>query len=552
MSDALIHCKIGKTPSMCATSTTCEAMSLFGRWWRYAWIILLPILTVAAGCTLTRSSKNATDSNRSAPLASVLPATTAVPFNTQPSGIKTAQVVLPAPDRLTHNTDSSLMKLDSVLAVPPAALEQIIDVQVVLTMANRDNPRIGLAEEAVRASEAERLQARALLLPTINTGFNFRIHSGNLLSSSGIIRYDNVDSLYAGLGAFAKGADTPTIPGVRILANLGEATFAPRIAGWRVLERQFDATATQHQVLLQVAERYFDLLSAEARLQALEQSQSELAELVRLTANFAKTGEGREGDAERARSEELLLQTEMHHVEEEAATAAADLARLFNADPAVRLHADPGNLSEITLVDENANLEELLQTAINNRPEAAARAAQLRQAEIRLRQERVRPLLPIISIGFSYGTFGGGGNLVATPFGNFNSRVDFDAGAVWTLENLGVGNHAVKKRASAQVNAAYVAESGTLDDIRRQVAETQALATLRHRQIDIAQHQIQRAQDGFREELTRTKNLKGRLIEVLNSLNQLKTARQALIQAMAGFNQAQFELFIALGNPPIP
>src|SRR5262249_18757819 len=150
---------------------------------------------------------------------------------------------------------------------------------------------------------------------------------------------------------------------------------------------------------------------------------------------------------------------DMQRAEEEAGVAAAQLAALLSIDPSVRLHTDPAILAPVLLVDENSELEQLLRIAASNRPEGASRFAELREGEIRLRQEKVRPLLPLISVGFSYGIFGGGGNLAPTPFGNFSNRMDFDAFAVWSLENLGFGNRAVKNRARLNRNQAMLDEA---------------------------------------------------------------------------------------------
>jgi len=438
-----------------------------------------------------------------------------------------------------------------VPAIPPPPGETPVDLRIALAIAANSNPTIGLAQEAARAALAERSFARALPLPTLNTGMNYRAHSGNLLSSSGIIRYDDIQSLYAGFGSYAKGADTVAIPGVRIYVHLGEAIFEPRIAAFRLQARSFDSVAVRNQVLLDVVERFFDLQSAEARLKALRQLESELAEIVRLTANFAKAGQGREGDAQRAQAEAHLLHTDMDRAEEEGAVAAAQLAGLLSMDPSIRLHADPDSLAPILLVDENCDVEGLLQMAASNRPEVGSRIAELREAQVRLRQERTRPLLPLVSVGFSYGTFGGGGNVVPTPFGNFSSRTDFDVLAVWSLQNLGLGNRAINNRVRSNVRQAMLAEASVLDTIGREVTEYHAQIAAARQKIEVARRQLRVAEEGFQEELARTKNLQGRLIEVLNSLNQLRTARVALIQAIIDFNQAQFRLFVALGQPPL-
>ena len=50
--------------------------------------------------------------------------------------------------------------------------------------------------------------------------------------------------------------------------------------------------------------------------------------------------------------------------------------------------------------------------------------------------------------------------------------------------------------------------------------------------------------------MQRARNLEGRPIELLSSLNQLATARQDFIRTLVESNQAQFRLFVALGKPP--
>src|SRR5438046_1129751 len=51
--------------------------------------------------------------------------------------------------------------------------EQLIDLETAFQRAGVDNPTIALAEEAVRARQAERLHAGALLFPTLDAGMNW-------------------------------------------------------------------------------------------------------------------------------------------------------------------------------------------------------------------------------------------------------------------------------------------------------------------------------------------------------------------------------------------
>jgi outer membrane protein TolC len=353
-----------------------------------------------------------------------------------------------------------------------------------------------------------------------------------------------------GAGAGAVGAGTVVIPGVSLTAQLGDALFAPRVARLVVAARQYDAQATNNAVLRDVATRYFALVDAEARLLSLHRSEEDFAKIVAITTDFARAKQGREADAERARTEALLVHAEAERMAGEVGVAGAELARLLDLDPNVHLRAPPAAIPLLELVDPHTDLDQLLQIAVANRPELAARTADLAAAETRLRKEKVRPWLPTLAAGFSAGGFGGGGNLADTNFGHFNSRTDFDVSAVWTLRNCGFGDLAMQRRLEAEVGAVTAERLRTLDVIRAEVAEALALVGTRRREIDIARRRIETAQHAFEQDLKRAKNLEGRPIEVLDSAKLLNAARQDYVGALIGYNRAQLLLFVALGQPP--
>jgi outer membrane protein TolC len=434
--------------------------------------------------------------------------------------------------------------------IPPPCAERPIDLATALTLAGVDNPTIALAEEAVRESEAGLLQARALALPTVNAGMNYRNHDGNLLSSGGIIRDVDSSSLYAGLGASARAAETVGIPGVRLFVHAADAWFEPRAAAFAVTGRQFDAVATRNEILLEVVNSYLDLAAAEERLRARRQTESELADVSRMTADFARTGQGREGDAERARTQLLLARAEIDRAEEEVATAAAELARLLSVDPSVRLRPGSDPLPVVRLVDPQMSIEALLEIAVANRPEVGARTAEVALTQTRLREERVRPFVPLLSVGYSAGTFGGGSNQVEPRFGRFDGRSDFDAWAVWSLANFGLGNLAVQRARRAEVGEAEAERARVVDRVRSEVADAHGIAAARLQQVEVAKRQLAAAAEGARLDMVRARNVEGRPIEILNSLRLLNAARLEVIRAVAGYDQAEFRLFVALGQPP--
>jgi outer membrane protein TolC len=163
----------------------------------------------------------------------------------------------------------------------------------------------------------------------------------------------------------------------------------------------------------------------------------------------------------------------------------------------------------------------------------------------------VRPFVPLVSIGFSAGTFGGGGSDTQPRFGHFDGRTDFDALAVWRLDNLGFGNLAVQRRVRAELGEAEAERLRVIDRVRREVAEAFAQSEAARLQVDVAARRVRTAEEGYRLDLRRTRNLEGRPIEVLNSASLLNAARQDLIRATVEYDVAQFRLFVALGQAPM-
>ncbi len=428
--------------------------------------------------------------------------------------------------------------------------EQRIALADALALAGVENPTIGRALEAVRAAQAELLGAQALLLPTLNAGSSFNLHRGNLLSAGGVIQDVHRESVYVGNGVRAVGSGTVTIPGVQIVAPLADAVFEPQVARRQVEGRRFDSEATRNRVLLDVAVRYLALAGAETRLELLRRSGRDLEQVEKLTASFAQTKQGRQGDADRARAEAMLLHAQEQQAEGEFEAVSASLAQLLNLDPSNRLRAAEQTIPLLQLVDPAIPVEQLFEVARNNRPEVGARSADVARAEARLRQERVRPFLPTLVAGFSAGGFGGGGNQIAPRFGNFDSRTDFDVTAYWTLANLGLGNLALQRERRADIGAAEAQLARTLHAIDREVADAHAVSMSRRQQVDVALRRVRTMEEGFRLDLVRARNLQGRPIELLNSVNLLTAAREALVQSLVGYDQAQFRLFVALGQPP--
>ncbi len=431
-------------------------------------------------------------------------------------------------------------------AAPAAESGDAIDLGVALRLAGVENPAINLAREQVREALAGQLAARALLLPNLNAGANVRLHRGTYQASGGFLRTADIQSLYVGAGARAVGGGPPVTPGVWLFVHLGDAVYERLAAAQRVTARGGDAAAVQNAVLRDVAATYLDLAGAEARLAVLKRGGEEVGEVVRLTSEHARAGTGRKADADRATATAELVHRDTHRAEEDVAVASARLCRLLSLDPALGLHTAGGEVHPVQLVPGD-DLEPLVASALAARPEMTARSAAVQEAMTRVRQERARPWLPTVSVGFSSGAFGGGGGQAPSDFSDLTGRTDFNATAVWTAQNLGFGNHARVRGADAAVGSAVAAYDVVVNQVRREVAEALADTQAAARQIDAAGAALSAAEEGFRLETDRTRQGQGLPIETLDSFRQLLDTRLEVIRAIVAYDVAQFRLYAAVG-----
>lgn len=434
---------------------------------------------------------------------------------------------------------------------PPPAEVLPIDLITAWRLAARQNPTIGLAQQVVQENLASLLQARSIVLPGLNAGGNYHYHNGNLQRSSGVILdTPNEQSLYVGGGARTLAAESVAIPAVRFYVPVADAWFNPLAARQEVSVSQFEARATSNTILLDVSLRYLDLVAAESIFDALRRSEFDMADVLRPTVAFAQAGQGLESDANRARSDALLLRSRVQAAEGEIATASARLSQLLQLNPSIALYSPRRQLALVTVVDRGTPLEQLVDSALRYRPEMTARSSEVAAMQVRVRQEEWRPFLPTIAAGASGGAFGGGSGLVTPTFGNFGARSDFDVLAFWTFQNAGVGNASLRNQRSAQMGEAVADRTLMANQVRDEVAAAYADSEAALNQVTVAERRLAAADTGFKQEVRRARNNQGHPIESLNMVHLLIDARVDLIRSVIAYNAAQFRLFVALGMPP--
>lgn len=435
-------------------------------------------------------------------------------------------------------------------SIPEATPARPIDLTTALRLADGQNPVIGEARALILGALGQRAIARTLLFPSLNAGFNYRDHNGVFQRSSGQILGVTEQSFYYGGGAAAIGSGTVTIPAVNVFTPLTDALYEPLAAEQRVVGARLNASATANTTLLEVAGLFVDLVGAEAILAARMELAADFDRIVAGVQAYAATGQGRRSDAERAEADRRRFQALILAAQEDVAVASAQLAQRLTLDPSARLQPIFGPLQPITLIDPDTPAEDLIRSAVVRRPDLAARDALAMQAQYLVREEKARPFLPTIWVGFSAGSFGGGSNFTPPALGRYDGRTDFDVQAYWTLVNFGVGNASRIKQRRAQFGQAQAERVRVLNQVRGEVTSARADALAARTRVDIARIAVRTSEDGYRQDQIRLRESLGKPIESLDSLRLLVDARIGLIRAITAANRAQLALFVSLGAPP--
>ncbi len=443
-----------------------------------------------------------------------------------------------------------------VIPSPPSILNpevRDLDLNTALRLAGVENPELNLARQRVVEAAAVRMFAAAQILPTLNAGTNYDSHTGVLQQSNGNILSVNRSAVYVGAGANAIAAGTVNIPGVFLGGNIGQGIFTYLSTRQLVAEREFASLAVRNQVFLRVALAYCELIRGEGIRAVSLQARDEAREVARLTADYAATGQGRQADADRAATELARREGEVLASEGLILSASAELCRVINLDPSIRLHPTDAHLVPLPIVPDPQPLPELIALGLLRRPELAERRAAIRQALLGLEGAKILPFSPTVLVGFSGGGFGGGSNLVSPVFGSMSGRTDLDVIGYWSIQNLGVGNAALIKGARARLGASEFQQVAVLNQVRAEVAIAYAQTHARFAQIGTYEAAVRASQRGFREDYDLTVQQTGRKvlpIELLNNFRLLNQSRREYLDAIVDYNRAQFELYVALGQPP--
>jgi outer membrane protein TolC len=416
-----------------------------------------------------------------------------------------------------------------------------IDLVSALRLANAGNPTIALARERIQEAAARLRQAEVLWLPNLQGGPTYLRHDGQIQNATGFVFNTNKQA-FSILG----GAD--------LSVNPAEAIFGRLIARRLLDATRASAQAVTQDLQLEVASTYLDLLRVYGMLAINADTLSKAEEMLHAAEAASRRGLGKTGaDPNRARTERDLRKQERIDLEGQAATVSARLAQLLLLEPTVDLRPVESAVLPITLVPDDAPLEELIATGLLNRPELAESRALVAAAITRWRQARVGPFIPRLDVSYFAGDFGGGIN---SQMSHFDGRGDALVQATWTLRNFGLGDRAEAQARRSQYRQAslHIVEVQAQVGAEVTAAAKQARAHLRTWQT--SEEAVHQAEEMWRK-LRKLAFMVGMPapqydpIEPLLAEQALDQARKQYLTEVIEYNRAQFRLYTAMGRPPL-
>ncbi len=164
--------------------------------------------------------------------------------------------------------------------------------------------------------------------------------------------------------------------------------------------------------------------------------------------------------------------------------ASADLTQVLRLDPRAVVDPLESDQLQITMIDPAQPLDELIPVALTNRPELSSQQALVQSLVAKIREEKLRPLLPTFWIqGFQtpqediqVGAIGIGAD---NKLNLWSARDDFSPQIVWQADGLGLGNLARVKEQRGLQSVAIVDLYRIQDTVAADVTRSQAHSSRR-------------------------------------------------------------------------
>ncbi|MBI1807955.1 MAG: TolC family protein [Ignavibacteria bacterium] len=403
-----------------------------------------------------------------------------------------------------------------------------IDLPTVLKLAGANNIEIQLAEQKMEAAHAQSLSANEKYLPTFTPGIFYLQHKNRLQATDGTFLFVNKHSIFGGV----KG---------EVSWELRDAIFQSLAAHQRSNASEYTYQATTNDVLLHVVSQYYDLLQAKQAEKVAEESAKLFQELGEEIEHKVDVGLGSPSDLYLVRAEEAHSKVLFEQSKEQSDLASLKLAQTLRLDPMVTLVPADSQLVEVMLVPKDSSKRALLASALAQRPELLSSQSLLSAATSEKNAAIWGPLIPSIKGMVASGGFG-------PQFDDLKNSNDIGLTLQWSIGTGGLLDFGRGQFASAQQKTSELQLEKVHDQVAADVLSAYMKVQTKSRQIDVMKQGLKDVQHAVKLAQERQRTGIGIPLEIVQALKTYYASEKDFIEAMGGYNKAEYELYRAVGD----
>ena len=411
-------------------------------------------------------------------------------------------------------TTSSYAQSDSTLTYEEA-----------VTIALRENIQIQQQQNILNTAEAERDQAYAQFLPSVEAFANGQRQTGRVLDGNTFQIIDATSNfLSAGLNA-----SVTLFNGFGNVNQLRQSQSAAEAQFYQI-------NATQQQVVFNVSQQYLQVLLNQELLRIAEANLVQQEELLTSVEIFVEAGTQNIADQYNQEAETKRIALTVVEAENQLAISKAQLTRTLQIDPFKEWTFAEPDAEQLGLLTEDISLEDMYNKAVLRRPDIRQQQQLISANQFGVKVARSN-YYPTLEVGYSYGS-------------RYSSNDDnFTFGEQLTKANITRGPFAqlyipifrnLQTRTQVQRNKQLLNNAElTLEDLQRNVLEQLQTAVADYRaarqRIVATDAQVKAAEKALEAEKERFRLGVGNILD-LNRVNA------AYVEAQANQVQANYTL----------
>jgi outer membrane protein TolC len=295
---------------------------------------------------------------------------------------------------------------------------------------------------------------------------------------------------------------------------------------------------------------YFDLEQAQADVAIAREALARAEEFLAVATAREQEKLGLTVDRLQAESEVAKRAEAAVAAEEAFRVASATLATFLRLDPTVLFFSDEAAVRPITFVPPDTDVDVLIRSAYETRPDLREARDRIRAQEHELTGAQIGPFLPHVVLGLDGHNGGLGLEFPGARFGEPKGRADYYVGLRWDVVGGGAADYFHARLDAARVATATVQAQDRSEHVARQIIEAHEAVRSRYLAIEAARHQVTASEEAWNIALKRLKEGVGLAVDVLAANEARTTAQTRLVDAITLYNKNQFKLLARMGEKP--